>query len=203
MKYKGEIMDINKKFMKALELQDQGYDRRDIYKTLGYQSIDAFTKMMKKFGYKYDKLQEKYIQVTGDGQMTSLHSDTLQSVERKEIKSMKDQLVESDNNAIIDLKNDMLKGNIMGLAKHYDEIIGLLTWYKAYGGQMSADESRVLEVVQQGIKIELPKSASLKTSIRVNKDIWVQFGQFAELHSEFVKGDLLAQALKEYMEKHI
>lgn len=199
---RGKIMDINKKFMRALELQDQGYDRRDIYKTLGYQSIDAFTKMMKKFGYKYDKFQEKYIQVTGDGQVTSLHSDTSLSVERKETKSMKDQLVESDNNATIDLKNDMLKGNIMGLAKHYDEIMGLLTWYKAYGGQMSSDGSRVIEIVQQGIKIELPKSESLKTSIRINKDIWIQFGQFAELHSEFVKGDLLAQALKEYMQRH-
>lgn len=199
---RGKTMDINKKFMKALELQDQGYDRRDIYKTLGYQSIDAFTKMMKKFGYKYDKLQEKYIQVTGDGQMTSLHSDTLPSVECKEIKSMKNQLVESDNNAIIDLKNDLLRGNIMGLAKHYDEIMGLLTWYKAYGGQMSFDGSRVIEVVQQGIKIELPKSESTKTSIRVNKEVWEQFGQFAEKHNEFVKGDLLAQALKEYMETH-
>lgn len=199
----GKTMDINKKFMKALELQDQGYGRRDIYKMLGYQSIDAFTKMMKKFGYKYDKLQEKYIQVADDGQMASVYSDTLLSVERKETKSVKDKVVESDNNAIIDLKNDMLKGNILGLAKHYDEIMGLLTWYKAYGGQMSSDESRVIEIVQQGIKIELPKCESLKTSIRVNKDIWVQFGQFAELHSEFVKGDLLAQALKEYMEKHM
>lgn len=198
-------MNINEKFTRALELQEQGTDRREIYKILGYQSIDAFTKMMKKFGYKYDKLQEKYIEVTGGGQMTSLYSDTALSVvsEYKETKSMKEQLVESDKNAIIDLKNDMLKGNIMGLAKHYDEIMGLLTWYKAYRGQMSSDGSRIIEVVQQGIKIELPKSESLKTSIRVNKDIWVQFGKFAELHSEFVKGDLLAQALKEYMEKHM
>lgn len=201
----GESMNINEKFTRALELQEQGTDRREIYKILGYQSIDAFTKMMKKFGYKYDKLQEKYIEVTGGGQMTSLYSDTALSVvsEYKETKSMKEQLVESDKNAIIDLKNDMLKGNIMGLAKHYDEIMGLLTWYKAYRGQMSSDGSRIIEVVQQGIKIELPKSESLKTSIRVNKDIWVQFGKFAELHSEFVKGDLLAQALKEYMEKHM
>ena len=198
---RGKIMDINKKFMKALELQDQGYGRRDIYKTLGYQSIDAFTKMMKKFGYRYDKNEEKYVQETDGGQQSPAREEVAVSMEQVKLRKKKNTSVQSD--AVIDLKNDILKGNIIGLAKHYDEIMGLLTWYKAYGGQMSSDGSRVLEVVQQGIKIELPKSESLKTSIRVNKDIWVQFGQFAELHSEFVKGDLLAQALKEYMEKHM
>ena len=187
--------------MRALELQDQGYDRRDIYKTLGYQSIDAFTKMMKKFGYRYDKNEEKYVQETDGGQQSPAREEVAVSMEQVKLRKKKNTSVQSD--AVIDLKNDILKGNIIGLAKHYDEIMGLLTWYKAYGGQMSSDGSRVLEVVQQGIKIELPKSESLKTSIRVNRDIWVQFGQFAELHSEFVKGDLLAQALKEYMEKHM
>lgn len=193
-------MDINEKFTRALELQEQGTDRRDIYKLLGYQSIDALTKMMRKFGYRYDKKQEKYVQVTEGGQQSSASEEIAVSMEQVKLKKKKNRLVQSD--AVIDLKNDMLKGNILGLAKHYDEIMRLLTWYKAYGGQVSSNEPQVIEVVQQGIKIELPKSESTKTSIRVNKEVWEQFGQFAELHNEFVKGDLLAQALKEYMEKH-
>lgn len=193
-------MDINEKFTRALELQEQGTDRRDIYKLLGYQSIDALTKMMRKFGYRYDKNQEKYVQVAEGGQQSSAREEIAVSMEQ--VKSRKKQNTSLQSDSVIDLKNDILKGNILGLAKHYDEIMNLLTWYKAYGGQMSSNELQIIEVVQQGIKIDLPKSESTKTSIRVNKEVWEQFGQFAELHSEFVKGDLLAQALKEYMEKY-
>lgn len=193
-------MDINEKFTRALELQEQGTDRRDIYKILEYQSIDALTKMMRKFGYKYDKLNEKYVQVADGGQKSPAREEIAVSMEQVKPRKKKNTSLQSD--AVIDLKNDLLKGNLLGLAKHYDEIMGLLTWYKAYGGQVSSNEQQVIEVVQQGIKIELPKSESTKTSIRVNKVIWEQFGHFAELHSEFVKGDLLAQALKEYMGKY-
>lgn len=194
-------MDINEKFTRALELQEQGTDRRDIYKLLGYQSIDALTKMMRKFGYRYDRNQEKYVQVVDGGQQSSAGEEISVSIEQ--IKPRKQKNTSLQNDAVIDLKNDMLKGNILGLAKYYDEIMGLLTWYKACVGQMSSKEQQVIEVVQQGIKIDLPKSESTKTSIRVNKEVWEQFGQFAEQHNEFVKGDLLAQALKEYMEKHM
>lgn len=197
---RGQSMDINEKFTRALELQEQGTDRRDIYKILEYQSIDALTKMMRKFGYKYDKLNEKYVQVADGGQKSPAREEIAVSMEQVKPRKKKNTSLQSD--AVIDLKNDLLKGNLLGLAKHYDEIMGLLTWYKAYGGQVSSNEQQVIEVVQQGIKIELPKSESTKTSIRVNKVIWEQFGHFAELHSEFVKGDLLAQALKEYMGKY-
>ena len=145
--------------------------------------------------------QEKYVEVAGGGQQSSARKEVAVSMEQTKSMKKKNTSVQSD--AVIDLKNDILKGNILGLAKHYDEIMGLLTWDKAYGGQVSSNEPQVIEVVQQGIKIELPKSESTKTSIRVNKEVWEQFGQFAELHSEFVKGDLLAQALKEYMDRHV
>lgn len=181
-------MDINEKFEKVLELQEQGVPRTEIYKICGWSSLDTLTRTMRKRGYTYDKTQGKYIQVTEGGQLPPNNREH--------------EIGVAQNNAIIDLKNDILKGNILGLAEHYDEIITMLTWYKAYEGQLSSNEPQVIEVVQQGIKIDLPKSKSLKTSIRVNKQVWEQFGQFAELHNEFVKGDLLAQALKEYMEKY-
>lgn len=181
-------MDINEKFRKVLELQEQGVPRTEIYKICEWSSLDTLTRNMRKRGYVYDKLVEKYVQVAEVGQVSSVSSEH--------------EIAAAKSNTIIDLKNDMLKENILGLAKHYNEIMGLLTWYKTNGGQVSSNGSQVIEVVQPGIKIELPKSESMKTSIRVNKEVWGQFGKFAELHNEFVKGDLLAQALKEYMEKH-
>lgn len=181
-------MDINEKFKKVLELQEQGIPRTEIYKICEWSSLDTLTRTMRKRGYVYDKVIGKYVKRTDGGHMSSDKTEH--------------EILATQKSTMIDLKNDMLKGNILGLAKHYDEIMGLLTWYKAYGGQLSSNDSQIIEVVKQGINIDLPQSKSIKTSIRVNQEVWEQFGQFAELHSEFGKGDLLAQALKEYMENY-
>lgn len=180
-------MDINEKFRKVLELQEQGVPRTEIYKICEWSSLDTLTRTMRKRGYVYDKLQEKYVQVTDGGQVSS---------------EAKQEVAVIQNNAIIDLQNDTFKESIIGLAERYGEIVEVLEWYKTGGGQVSSDKEQVIEVINQGIQLELPKSESIKTSIRVNKEIWEQFGAFAGVHSEFVKGDLLAQALKEFMDKH-
>lgn len=174
-------MDINEKFRKVLELQEQGVPRTEIYKICEWSSLDTLTRTMRKRGYTYDNLQGKYIQVSS---------------------KVKQEVSIIQSNAIIDLKNDTFKESILGLAERYEEIVEVLEWYKTGGGQVSSDKEQVIEVINQGIQLELPKSESIKTSIRVNKDIWERFGAFAGVHSEFVKGDLLAQALKEYMAKH-
>ena len=180
-------MEVNEKIKKVLELQEQGVPRQEIYKLCEWSSLDTLTRTMRKRGYIYDKLQSKYIQVTEGGQLSP-------KVEHK-VGTIK-------SNVTIDLQNDALKENILGLAEHYEEIMGLLSWYKTSGGQLSSTKQQIIEIVNQGIQIDLPKVESIKTSIRVNKDIWAQFGLFADRHSEFVKGDLLAQALKEFMDKH-
>lgn len=180
-------MDIDEKFKKVLELQEQGVPRQEIYKICEWSSLDTLTRMMRKRGYIYDKLQGKYIQVADGGQMPPKVGQEVAVIE---------------SNTMIDLQDNMLKENILGLAEHYEEIMGLLSWYKKSGGQVSPNKQQVIEVVNQGIQIDLPRVESIKTSIRINKDIWVQFGLFSDMHSEFVKGDLLAQALKEFMDKH-
>lgn len=180
-------MDANEKFEKVLELQEQGIPRQEIYKICEWRSLDTLTRTMKKRGYVYDKLQGKYIQVIGGGQMPP--------VTEREVAVIQ-------SNGMIELQNGVVKEHILGLSEHYEEIMDLLSWYKTSGGQVSSDDQQVIEVINQGIKIDLPKVDSIKTSIRVNKDIWEQFGAFAGVHSEFVKGDLLAQALKEFMDKH-
>lgn len=180
-------MDINEKFRKVIELQEQGVPRTEIYKICEWSSLDTLTRMMRKRGYIYDKLQEKYVKVSDRGQMSS---------------KAKQELTVIKNNTDIDLQNGMFKESILELAKRYEEIVEVLEWYKTGVGQMSSDKEQVIEVINQGIQIHLPKSESIKTSIRVNKYIWEQFRVFAGVHSEFVKGDLLAQALKDYMDKY-
>lgn len=178
-----------KKFEKVLELQEQGVPREEIYKICEWSSLDSLTRAMRKNGYIYDKIKAEYVQGTEVCQV-SANDD-----KRADVAVI-------PNDTMIDLKTDKLKGKVIDLANNHEEIMKMLAWYKAYGGQVSPNATEVIEVINKGIHIELPKVESIKTSIRVNKSIWEQFGLFANNHSEFIKGDLLAQALKEYMEKH-
>lgn len=179
-------MDINEKFKMVLELQERGVPRIEIYKICGWSSLDTLTRNMKKKGYVYDKQKGKYVQMTCEGHMSSVTN----------------QDISIQGNSVINLKDDIFKDNIIELAKRYKEVVEMLDWYKTVGGQLSYTKDHVIEVIDSGIQIKFPKSDSIKVSIRVDKNIWEQFGVFSTMHREFGKGDLLAQALKEYMDKH-
>ena len=103
-----------------------------------------------------------------------------------------------DKGMIIDIQQD-LKANIISLANDYDKIQEVLKWFNNKGDDKGMTE--VIEVVSQGIKINLPKSEIIRTTIRINKDTWDKFDKFAQEHKEFNKQDLMAQALEEYMNK--
>lgn len=170
----------------TLELQEKGMTRTQIWKELGYSECSGLTKFMRSKGYEYDLEHNRYEYV---GQK----SDTCQKMVAKPLVNNIPQIVVSED----------LQIKLFNLLEKYSEIDSMLEWYKQREGQVR-DRGRtdVIEVINQGIQIDLPKVESIKTSIRVNKDIWEQFGVFADIHSEFVKGDLLAQALKEFMDKH-
>ncbi len=64
----------------------------------------------------------------------------------------------------------------------------LYNWYKSQGNSI--------------IKIDLPESNIKRTTIRINEKIWDDFDEFCENHKPYDKHTLMAQALKEYMEKY-
>lgn len=59
--------------------------------------------------------------------------------------------------------------------------------------------TEVIEVINEGIKIDLPESETTRTTIRINKIIWDEFDKFCSENKEFNKQDLMAQALKDFM----
>ena len=114
-------------------------------------------------------------------------------------KVVNDRYIPTDDKGMtIDIQQD-LKANIISLANDYDKIQEVLKWFNNKGDDKGMTE--VIEVVSQGIKINLPKSEIIRTTIRINKDTWDKFDKFAQEHKEFNKQDLMAQALEEYMNK--
>ena len=187
-----QSMDINEKFTRALELQEQGTDRREIYKLLEYQSIDALTKMMRKFGYKYDKFSEKYIKAecntdcnTDSHTKSNTGSNTKRNtavkvIEKQELKTTAEQI------AVLQF-----------MEQEQETLIQMLEWYKRMSNTDSNTDSNTF------IRVELPQSENVMISARSNKVVWEEFKEFTKKHSvNFKMGDLLAQALKEYMEKY-
>ena len=172
------------KFKYILELQEQGLTRHEIKDKLGYKNLDSLTRFLKKRGYSFNDKLNKYIPVD-DNSMTPVI---------KEITSKKQDIRLCDDKCIaIDIQQD-IKNNILNLANDYEKIQEVLKWFK--------NRSDDNEVVNEGIKINLPKAKVKRTTIRINEITWNNFKKFAENHKEFNKQDLMAQALEEYMNKH-
>ena len=88
--------------------------------------------------------------------------------------------------------------NMKYISTEIDTIKDIITWFKNKDDQ---GNTNVIEVVE-GIKIDLPESDIKRTTIRINEKIWNEFDMFCEAHKPYDKHTLMAQALKEYMDRH-
>lgn len=182
---------MDDKFKYILKLQEQGLTRHEIKDKLGYKSIDSLTKFLKKRGYSFDNKLNKYTYID-DTSMTNVIRDPKKSKQQG-------IMLNDDKGMTIDIQHD-LKSNIIKLANDYNKIQEVLKWFENKDDDKSMTE--VIEVVNEGIKINIPKSENIRTTIRINKEIWDEFDEFSKKNKEFNKQDLMAQALKEYMKKY-
>lgn len=166
------------KFQKALELQEQGIPRHEIYSIVGYASLDSLTKVMRKNGYTYSKQEEKYI----NNSNTECNTFCITPV--KIIETPKNEIQVIERSEVIELIED-----------EKETLKELLEWFKAY--RNTGNTSNTL------IKIELPESENIMISARSNRVVWDRFKNFAKKNSaHFTLGDLVAQALLDYMKKY-
>lgn len=184
-------MDINQ----INDLLQQGKSVSEVRDILGVGE-KKFQKEIKKLGYKYNqKIRQYELNTTNDKSMTKVTEELKES--KGDIKQ--DIVLTGDNGMTIDIQED-LKNNIINLANDYSKIQEVIKWFDNRCSDNSMTE--VIEVINEGIKINLPKSENIRTTIRINKNTWVRFDKFAQDNKEFNKQDLLAQALEDYMDKH-
>lgn len=181
---------MDDKFKYILELQDQGFTRHEIKEKLGYKSIDSLTKFLKKRGYSFNNRLNKYTHI-------DYSSMTNSTRETKNIEEQ-DMISSDDKDMTINIQHD-LKANIINLANDYDKIQEIIKWFNNKCDDKGM--TGVIEVISKGIKINLSKSETIRTTIRINKSTWDRFDKFAQDNKEFNKQDLMAQALEEYMDK--
>ncbi|GIM33924.1 hypothetical protein [Paraclostridium bifermentans] len=163
-----------------LKLQSEGKSRHEIKDTLGYKHLDSMTKYMRKRGYRVEN--DKYI----------LNDDSCHQVENVKINPI---YTFDDNSVTINNANN-IKQDMIEIVEHKSEIFDMLNWFK---NRDDNSMTEVIEVINEGIKIDLPESETTRTTIRINKIIWDEFDLFCSENKEFNKQDLMAQALKDFM----
>lgn len=163
-----------------LKLQSEGKTRHEIKDILGYKLLDSMTKYMKKHGYKV----ENNIYVLRDD---NCHQE--QNIEISRLIQIDDKGMTKSN-----IKQDMID-----IIEHKEEIFDMLKWFK---NRDDNSMTEVIEVINEGIKIDLPESETTRTTIRINKIIWDEFDKFCSKNKEFNKQDLMAQALRDFMKNN-
>lgn len=178
-------MDINY----INDLLSEGKTVKEV-RTILNKSEKKFQKEIKELGYKYNQKLKQYEYITSDDKgMTSVSKISSNPIQQ-------DIILVDDKGMTVNIQQD-LKSNIINLANDYDKIQEVLSWFENRTDDSSMTE--VIEVINKGIKINLPQSETIRTTIRINKITWDKFDQFAQENKEFNKQDLMAQALEEYM----
>lgn len=179
--YKGVI--IIEKVNYILKLQSEGKTRHQIKEMLGYKHLDSMTKYMRKRGYKVK--DDKYI-LDDD----SCHYDIDTKINPIEI---------TDDKGMTSFNPINIKQDMMEIIENKEDIFDMLKWFK---NRDDNSMTEVIEVINEGIKIDLPDSETTRTTIRINKIIWDEFDLFCSENKEFNKQDLMAQALKDFMKNN-
>ena len=177
-----EVIKIDK-VNYILQLQSEGKSRHEIKDILGYKILDSMTKYMRKHGYKVEN--NKYV----------LRDDSC----HQEQSIGKSIVLQSDDNSMSISNTFNIKQDMIEIIEHKEEIFDMLKWFK---NRDDNSMTEVIEVINEGIKIDLPDSETTRTTIRINKIIWDEFDKFCGENKEFNKQDLMAQALKDFMKNN-
>lgn len=166
-----------------LQLQSEGKTRHEIKDIVGYKLLDSMTKYMRKYGYKV----ENNIYV--------LRDDSCHQGDNAETPT----IIQSDDKGMTRSNALNIKQDMIDIIEHKDEIFDMLDWFK---NRDDKGMTEVIEIINEGIKIDLPESETTRTTIRINKVIWEEFDTFCNENKEFNKQDLMAQALKDFMKNN-
>lgn len=188
-------MKAAEKLQAILELLEQGKSLEEIAKIAGYAKKSNIKDFLKSKGYIFD----------GDSICgLDQNQEEEPQLQLQELQQVQSNDIHMADSFMLELQNKKLQSNLMALAKQYDEIQEMILKIKSLDSQMADSKQEVITVVQEGIKIDLPdyEGQAYRASVRINPIVWQEFDEFASQHKEFDKALLIAQAMKEYMDKH-
>ena len=175
-----------KKINYILGLQDKGLSRKDIAADFGYTRVDTLDRLMKKYGY--EKIDGKFILSMDDKCPTSIKKEVISMV-KDSCPPYGGQLLGSSD----------VQTKLLNLVSNYDKIMYVINNFDKMEDSCPID---VIEV-KSGLQIDFKKSEAIKTTIRVDKDIWDDFSDLCkDKYKHLNKHDIISKAFIEFMDKY-
>lgn len=190
----------------VMDLIYEGYDRKYISEKMGYSRPDSLDRFVKKYGFAIDKEANRYVDTN---EVTRTLSDVIVKVTRQTKDSCPTDdtaitvedvcpidVVQEDTCPTINLQHQQ---KLLDIIDNHNKIMDIIKWFDTKEDSCPAE---VIEVVS-GLQINYNKSEVVKTTVRVDKDIWNEFSSLCiDKYSQFSKIDILSQLLHEFIEKY-
>ena len=161
-----------------LRLQSEGLDPQQISDNMGYSRLKNLNEFMKKQGY--ENQDNRYIRQVEDICPTSEMAITVE-----------------DSCHTVSLQD---QHKLIDIIDNHNKIMDMLKWFE---NMEDTCPTEVIEVVS-GLQINYIKSNTVKTTIRIDDDVWTTFSDICkDKYGQFSKVDILSQILHEFNEKNI
>lgn len=185
-----DTLNSDEKLKYILEQQKLGLTRNEIYKLMGYSNIKNIDDFMKRKGY----IKENNLYIEG-GKCTPTIPQTNTKIENTTVE------VIEDVNVLGMLQDISIQNKLINMLENYDRFNKMLSWYETVG-QIEDKSTPIVEVVT-GLEINFEESETIKTSIRVDKDIWEDFKELGDKEYKHIANNkLISQALYEFINKY-
>lgn len=178
-----------KKLDYILTLQNKGLTRKEIAKEMEYTRLDTLDRFMKKQGY--NRVNDIY-KLKEDNCRTDMHNDETYSISIQELME--------DNRPTTRMQDKEIQQKLLTMINNYDSFMNVINWFN--DGGHKKDNSTVIEV-NTGLQMDFIKSEPIKTTIRVDKDIWESFSNVCKSkYSHLNKHDLISKAFLDFIERY-
>ena len=175
-----------KKIKYIMELQEKGLSRKVIAVEFGYTRTDTLDRLMRKYGY--EKIDGKFVLQLEDD-CTTRGSNTVVSKVEDSCPQYEGQLLGN-----LDIQNKLLN-----IVNNYDKLMYVINKFDNMEDSCPID---VIEV-KSGLQIDFKKSEAIKTTIRVDKDIWDDFSDLCkDKYKHLNKHDIISKAFIEFIDKY-
>lgn len=183
----------------VLEQQQKGLSRKEIAQLFNYSKISRLDDFMKRNNY--IKVNDKFVLNDG-GQMEDIERTT--SSKASNLVNNKDIKTKEDNYPPTILQNEDIQSKLLNMISHYDDFVNMVKWFNGSGAtirQMEGNYPPIIEI-QNGLQINYSKTEPIKTTVRVDKEIWDKFSNLCNEYNCYSKVDLLSQCMYEFIEKY-
>lgn len=184
-----------------LNLQRQGLTRKEIANKMEYTRLDTLDRFMKKHGY--NRFKDGYKASNGDLNINALHSDESRLEGQINMNDDSRTIVPKGEYAdcpTTGIQDKEIQQKLLNMVNNYDSFMDVINWFN--GGRHLEDNTNIIEV-NTGLQIDFEKSKVIKTTIRVDKDIWDKFGEVCKLkYGHLNKHDLISKSFLDFIDKY-